>query len=360
MDEKEKIEEIKNNLTLEQIEGLLIEFGGEPHRQGNIIISKTVCHCGESHKLFYYDNTKLFRCYTECSDTFDIFQLVIKIQNILGNKIALPQAITYIINFFNLDNFTENFEYNKLDDWKLLKTYNKNNKEKHKQIVELKHYDKQILKYLPMPRILCWEEEGITKEAIMHHGIRYNPISQAIVIPHHDKDGNLIGIRERTLIKENEKYGKYRPSIINHKMYNHPLGFNLYNLLYSQPFIKKIKKVIIFEGEKSPLLYESYFGMENDISVACCGRSLSNYQIQLLLDLKVDEIIIAFDKQFKEIGNEEWKGWTKKLKDIHNKYGSKIQISYIFFIFYLLDYKDSPIDKGKEIFLELFKRRVSI
>ena len=192
MDEKEKIEEIKNNLTLEQIEGLLIEFGGEPHRQGNIIISKTVCHCGESHKLFYYDNTKLFRCYTECSDTFDIFQLVIKIQNILGNKIALPQAITYIINFFNLDNFTENFEYNKLDDWKLLKTYNKNNKEKHKQIVELKHYDKQILKYLPMPRILCWEEEGITKEAIMHHGIRYNPISQAIVIPHHDKDGNLI------------------------------------------------------------------------------------------------------------------------------------------------------------------------
>ena len=122
----------------------------------------------------------------------------------------------------------------------------------------------------------------------------------------------------------------------------------------------KDKKVIIFEGEKSPLLYESYFGMENDISVACCGSSLSNYQIQLLLDLKVDEIIIAFDKQFKEIGNEEWKGWTKKLKDIHNKYGSKIQISYIFDKWNLLDYKDSPIDKGKEIFLELFKRRVSI
>ena len=26
----------------------------------------------------------------------------------------------------------------------------------------------------------------------------------------------------------------------------------------------------------------------------------------------------------------------------------------------LLDYKDSPIDKGKETFLELFKRRVAI
>lgn len=52
-------------------------------------------------------------------------------------------------------------------------------------------------------------------------------------------------------------------------------------------------------GEKSCLLYASYFGMENDISVAVCGSSLSNYQIQLLLDLGIQELIIAFDKQFK-------------------------------------------------------------
>ena len=40
----------------------------------------------------------------------------------------------------------------------------------------------------------------------------------------------MIGIRERTLIKDNEITGKYKPAIINHKMYNHPLGFNLYNI----------------------------------------------------------------------------------------------------------------------------------
>lgn len=62
----------------------------------------------------------------------------------------------------------------------------------------------------------------------------------------------------------------------------------------------------MFEGEKSPLLYSSYFESENDISVACCGSSLSMYQVQLLLDLGINELVIAFDKQFREIGDEEW------------------------------------------------------
>lgn len=80
--------------------------------------------------------------------------------------------------------------------------------------------------------------------------------------------------------------------------------------------------------------------------------------MQLLLDLGVQEVIIAFDKQFKEIGDEEWKIWTKKLTNIHNKYSSFVQISFMFDKEGLLDYKDSPTDKGKDIFLELFKKRI--
>ena len=69
MNNKEFSEQIKNNLTIEQINDLLASLGGDPILKGNIIISRTICHNGESHKLYYYDNTKLFRCYTECSDT---------------------------------------------------------------------------------------------------------------------------------------------------------------------------------------------------------------------------------------------------------------------------------------------------
>lgn len=363
MDEKEQLEEIKNNLTLEQIESLLFELGGEPYRQNDIIIAKTICHCGKSHKLFYYDNTKLFKCYTDCSSTFDVFQLIIKIQQTLNNEIALPQAKKYITSFFNITDNNQDFfkSINELEDWKIIKQYTKNtSKDNHQQIIELKHFDDIILKYLPRPRILPWEKEGISKEVIKFHNICYNPSSQAIVIPHYDKDNNLVGIRERTLIKENEIYGKYRPAILNKQMYNHPLGFNLYNLNNSYKGIKQMKKVIIFEGEKSPLLYESYFGMDNDITVACCGSSLSSYQMKLLLDLGAEEVIIAFDKQFKELGDDEHKVWVKKLKEINKKYSPLVKISFMFDKWNLLGYKDSPIDKGPEIFLELFKKRIMV
>ena len=72
--------------------------------------------------------------------------------------------------------------------------------------------------------------------------------------------------------------------------------------------------------EKSCLLYKSYFGIDNDISVACCGSNLSAYQVQLLKDAGAKEIIIAFDRQFQEIGDSEFKHLTKNLTKINEKY----------------------------------------
>ena len=211
---------------------------------------------------------------------------------------------------------------------------------------------------MAQPKILSWEREGITPEIMKIHNIRYNPCTQAIVIPHYDINNNLIGIRERTLIKENEERGKYIPAVISGKMYNHPLSFNLYNINISKDNIRNIKKAIVFEGEKSTLLYGSYFGLENDISVAACGSNLIDYQVKLLLSLDVEEIIIGFDRQYQEIGDQEWKKWTEKLYHIHNKYGSIIQISYLFDKGNVLKYKASPIDQGPDIFMELFKNRI--
>ena len=112
--------------------------------------------------------------------------------------------------------------------------------------------------------------------------------------------------------------------------------------------------------EKSCLKYASYFGQESDISAACCGSNLINYQVKLLLSLGVKEIVIALDKQFQKIGDNEWQKWVIKLKTLYNKYGNYVNISYMFDKNNLLGYKDSPIDCGKDTFLELFKRRVTI
>ena len=115
----------------------------------------------------------------------------------------------------------------------------------------------------------------------------------------------------------------------------------------------------MFESEKSCLLYRTYFGADNDISVACCGSNLIRYQFNLLKSLGVSEVIIAFDKQFQEIGDKEYKQWTKKLTEIDKKYSSEALISFIFDkTGDRLNYKASPIDQGKELFLQLFSERI--
>ena len=377
---KKYLEDIKNNLSIDQIYDFLADAGGEPQMHGDIIISRTICHNppGQgSFKLYYYDNTKLFRCFTHCDEAFDLFQLILKIKKLAGEQIIywskdaiqttrqweLPDAVHYVAIFFGLEEKTEDFFEKRIElqDWKILsKLEAKKHQKQRKQMVSLRSFDDTFLKNLPTPKILPWLKEDISQEIMDIHKICYNPKNQSIVIPHYNIDNELIGVRERTLIKENEERGKYIPAKINGQMYNHPLSFNLYNINISKNNIHNIKKAIVYQGEKSCLKYGSYFGIENDISVAACGSSLINYQVELLLSLGVDEIIVGFDRQYKEVGDISWQQWTKKLYHIHDKYGSIVQISYLFDKNHLLDYKSSPIDHGKDVFLELFKNRIQI
>ena len=353
---------LKENLSIEEVFDLVSELGGEPVMGNGLFTARTICHHGDSHKLYYYSNTHLFHCYTGCGDaSFDIYDLVLKVNKNAGiQNFTLSKAIAFVARYFGYTADTFNFEDNQetTEDWKIINNYKRNKEKNQSQIVELKFYDDKILRYLPHPRIIPWEQEGITFDIIKSRGICYNPISEGIVIPHYDIDGNLIGIRERTLIKENEKYGKYRPAIINGKMYNHPLGFALYNLNNSKEAISKFKTAIVYEGEKSCLKHASYFGKESDVSVACCGSNLINYQVKLLLSLGVKEIVIAFDKQFQEIGDEEWQKWVIKLKTLYHKYNGYVNISFLFDKDNLLGYKDSPIDCSKETFIKLFNNRI--
>ena len=135
---------------------------------------------------------------------------------------------------------------------------------------------------------------------------------------------------------------------------------NLYNLNNSKENIKTMGKAIIFESEKSCLLYQSYFGIENDISVACCGSNISAYQIQMLIDAGAKEIIVAFDRQFQEIGDKEHQHLVANFKKLHAKYKNFVTLSFMFDKHMITSYKASPIDEGPDKFLRLFKERVTL
>ena len=368
------IKQIRDELTIEQIFDLLSEFHGEPRINNDTIISKTICHNSiselnhASHKLYYYNNTKLFHCYTGCPEqTYDIFELARKVKSMeTGTEWSLPKAVHFVATYFGYSPKVLNFEdeeNNSISDyWNILNAYDRiKTIDKEKKIIELKTYDAAVLQNLPRPRIAPWEAEGITKEICDTHNICYNPKSCGIVIPHYDINNNLIGIRERTLIQENaELYGKYHPAKINGIMYNHPLSFAVYNLNWSKDNIRRMKKVIIFESEKSCLQFGSAFGQDNDISVAVCGSSLINYQLDLLLSLGVNEIIVAFDHDFNDIKEDNAKKLIDKYKKMYIKYGNKITLSFIWDKDGILPYKASPTDLGKDVFLKLFNNRINL
>ena len=72
-------------------------------------------------------------------------------------------------------------------------------------------------------KIKPWLDEGISQQALDNAEIGYYPGDAQITIPHFDKNGRFIGLRGRTLVKEEaELYGKYRPMKVNGQMYNHP------------------------------------------------------------------------------------------------------------------------------------------
>lgn len=189
--------------------------------------------------------------------------------------------------------------------------------------------------------------------------IGFYPGGDQITIPHFDADNRFIGLRGRTLCaEEGELFGKYRPLKINNILYNHPLGYNLYGLNWNKQTIAAVKKAIVVESEKSVLKYASYFGWENNICVACCGSSLSAYQVQLLLESGAEEIVLALDRQFQEINDDEYKKLKTKLIKMNNKFKNYVKVSIIFDKNMITGYKAAPLDEGKEKFLQLFKERI--
>lgn len=356
-------QKLKEQLTHEQIYELLDYFGGNPTYQSNCITSDTICHNMPnegSHKLYYYFNSNLFRCFTHCEDAFDIFELVIKIKKLREEiEWQLYDAMDFIASFFGFEGVTPEENKEKLSNyWESFNRYNEINNTIIQPSI-LKEYATDILNKFSYLRIKRWEDEFILPEVTRENKIGYCAATEQITIPHYDINNRLIGIRGRYLIAEDaELYGKYRPLYINKTLYSHPLSLNLYNINNSKDNISKTRTAIIFESEKACLQYRSYFGKENDISVAICGSNLSVFQVKLLESLKTNEIIIALDRQFQEIGDEEFGLLKRKLLGIYNKYKSIMKVTFIFDKCMITPYKASPTDCGKEIFMKLLHERI--
>ena len=350
------------SLTMEDVKNFLIGLGVTQiieHPEKDYLICPTICHNpleeAESMKLYWYQNHKIFRCYTECNESMTIFTLYQKFIYVNeGRKISEEEAIDYVKRC--IKHFTKTFTKSKntlsldLEKYKFTKN-----------IPTLPEYPKEMLSYFTHYYHPLWLKDGITKEAMDKFKIGFSISQNKITIPHFDINGRLIGIRARTLDpNEIEQFGKYRPIQIGNVIYSHPLQFNLYGIYEHQNAIQRRRSAIIVEGEKSVLLDDGYYG-EYSNTVACCGSTFNKYHISLLTNvLGANEIIVALDKEYEDWRDEKAHKYRRKLEELCRKYKNQAEFSYIWDYNNLLKEKDSPFDRGKEIFEKLLKERVKV
>lgn len=347
------VEKIKNKLTTEDVDRLIYSFGGTKGADlDEYNIYSTVCHNHDGtgkHKLYFYKNSKTFYCYTGCQ-SLDIIGLV---ESAL--ELDFKKSISYLSDFLNIQNTLAPVGFGKILS---LKPVEKQEQEDIEVI--LPTFDNNILNLFMKFNCPEWLSEGISPETMSKYSIMYYLDQHKIIIPHYNIEGELVGIRGRALLKEDlDKGQKYMPVYIGDKGYTHSLMNNLYGLNLTKQTIEKIKKVIVFEGEKSVLLMDTFYG-EFNCSVAVCGSKIHKSHARILNELGVEEVVIAFDKQYRNLHEKDL--WRKKIyKSL--KYllpFCKVSVIWDDIENGLLAYKDSPVDKGKEIFKKLLQSREEV
>lgn len=348
MDYNEIISQLRDKSVLE----LMKKLGCDRYiEHETYFIFPTICHNTDvedaSMKLYFYKDTKLFVCYTSCGN-MSIFNFLKHYYQERQIEYDWYEDIYQVI--LNCSNFNEN---------KSFTIAYKSIKDKYtytKKVKKLPIYNEGVLdcftKFYPSE----WLNDGISKETMDKYNILYSISQNKIIIPHYDVHNKLVGIRGRALDKwEIENVGKYLPVKVEKTWYKHPLSMNLYGLNQNKNNIKKTGICFLMESEKSVMQMESF--SRPNCSVAVCGSNFNKYQLNLLLmECNPKEIVICFDKE--ELKGED--NYFYKLYNLGKKYSNYCNFSFVYDMKDLLDLKDSPTDKGEEIFERLIKERVII
>jgi hypothetical protein len=339
---------IKEELTTRDIIKIVCDGlgSGDPIDNRNGILQfQTICHNppGQGkYKLYYYISTKMFHCYTECNDSFDILELVMRVK-----KCSLPEATKFIIQITGKYPGREGYDFQERASencWDCFENGDAPVEEKNLPIST--HYLQLFDNKVPF----IWNKEGISVHSMKKFNIMLDYASEKIIIPHWDSEGNLIGIRGRSLnVCEVLSGNKYMPVKCGSTYLAHALGQNLYGINFNKDIISKKKRAILFEGEKSVLKYED-LDPNNNIALAVCGSNISNEQIEILKTFGVEEVVIAFDKMFTDNKTREAREYRERIVKLGLKFPISMSVYYLWDDNGLIDYKNSPIDHGPKVF----------
>lgn len=187
-------------------------------------------------------------------------------------------------------------------------------------------------------KLAVWLNEGISQASLDRFQVSYDAFSDRLVYPIRNLSGDIVNIGGRTLDpawkeKNLRKYTYF---------YNWGTMDTIYGVFENLEYIQKSREVILFEGCKSVLLADSW-------NIRNCGALLTSHlnpnQLVILAKLGC-RVVFALDKDVD----------IRKDRNIQ-KLRQYTGVEYIRDTGNLLSEKDSPVDRGEEVFRRLYEQR---
>lgn len=191
------------------------------------------------------------------------------------------------------------------------------------------------------PALQLWRDEGITDLTMDRFEVRFDVFTNRIVFPLRDAEGNIINVIGRTVDPD------FKAKNLRKYTYYFPLGNLdvLFGYELARYAIDVTNEIILFESAKSVMLCDGW-GIHN--TCAILTSHLNDYQRKFLIKLG-RPVVFALDKDANPFVDKN----VMKLKRYCN-------VSVTIDTEGVLDEKDSPADKGKDIFVKLYNERIEL
>lgn len=189
-------------------------------------------------------------------------------------------------------------------------------------------------------KLAIWESEGISRGSLDKFQVYYDSFSDRLVYPIRNIDGKIINVSGRTLDPQ------WKEKDLRKYTYFKPLGEldTIYGVAENLSEIKKKREIILFEGAKSVMMADTW-GIHN--TGAILTSHLNPHQMKILACLAC-RVVFALDKDV--VVREDHN--IRRLKQF-------VKVEYTWDMENLLDEKDSPVDKGIEVWEKLYEGRLS-
>lgn len=364
---------LKSKLTEKDIVKIIKRLGGELRSENSnemIFDSITYDIDASSHKpkLYCYKSNLNFVEFHFSMETFDIYDLIKERQRLFGNKYSFTDCMKFVCETIGIDYKSNNLSNVSTTNFvnSNLKRFSQSTKE-----VELKVFDDSILNKFENLYHQSWIDDHISIETMDKYNILYYTFGNQIIIPCYNEKNELIGIRARNINPDaTAKYIPYKDIDWrngDNGWYKFNVGSTFFGLNHNLEAICRMKKVIICESEKAVMQGDTYFG-KNNIILGMYGSAMTKTKRNKLLELGVDEVIIAIDFDYLEESyhDEEkyeeltdWERYEEKVYKIADMFKGWCNVSVI------VDYhpehkKDCVTDYSREKFIKLYKNRLTI